>query len=482
MKPSAAAVVATIVASFGALSSAATLGCGSRCTEVAAARDALIQRRGAPDRGSDVRVVLPLARADALLAEVLRDQPVTVPLPAPQLSLGPVRLAMPVELVAVARQVRLRPGPPDKLRFAIELDVVGAGEKLTSLAMVAEVTPQLDRKDGAAELSIRFGLENVLEVEPVLDPDSPAALARAVLRWAPAALRDRLPRSVVESTAKQLADHLAGAAYQKLRSTLLPRLGEVTRLRLRLPDVPISTFTVHSNDRTKRPGMGQPWQDSPAITSGGDALIVEILTDLPVRRGLRPLSPAVIGEAISVQLAPSATAELSNWAIDQGHLPRWYSRDLTPRESGEFRPRFDFVPEDAAHPFKVYAFQERGGCSYFRVGVQAHIAIVDDRGARSDRGDRLVFTAIDRVLEAASANPVIEAAAWVKYFLFGSVDLSKRLAATTQLSVGDRRFETRVISAGLSDQALRFDLELKVAPARESAAAEATSRTSRRRE
>jgi hypothetical protein len=476
VKPSAAAVVASICVAFGVLASLFALGCGSRCAEVAAARDALAQRRGAADRGSDVRVVVPLARADALLADVLREQPVTVPLSAPELSLGPVRLAMPVELAAVARQVRLRPGPPEKLRFAIELDVVGGGEKLTSLAMVVEVTPELQREDGAAELSIRFGLENVLEVEPVLDPDSPAALVRAVLRWAPAALRDRLPRSVVESTARQLGAHLAGAAYQQLRRTLLPRLGEVTRLRLRLPDVPIATLKVRSHDGAAHPRMGQPGQDAPGLSSGG-ALIVEILTDLPVRRGLIALAPAAVGDVIAVQLAPSATAELSNWAIDHGHLPPWYTRGLTPSEGGEFRPRFDFVPEDAAHPFKIYAFQERGGCSYFRVGVQARVAIVEPGGGPA----QLVVTALDRALEAASANPVIEAAAWVKYFLFGSVDLSKRLAARTQLSVGDRRFESRVTSARLDEQELRFTLELAVAPAPASAAVAATSRTSRRR-
>lgn len=149
-------------------------------------------------------------------------------------------------------------------------------------------------------------------------------------------------------------------------------------------------------------------------------------------------------------MSGSAVAELANWAIDHGHAPRWYTRSLTPSESGEFRPRFDYVAEDRAHPFKVYAFQERGGCSYFKVGVRASVAIT---------GDKLEVIALDRALEASAANPAIEAAAWVKYFVTGSIDRSKKLAAQTQLTVGGRPLATQIVGAALDDDELRFALK-----------------------
>ncbi len=454
----AAAILATAGLPLGAL------GCGSRCAEVAAARDALAQRRGAPDRGADLRIALPLARADALFAESLAAQPLQVALAPPSLDLGLLQLAVPGQLVARAQAVRLLPAPPERLRFAIALQIADGDEGLVSLATEVEVAPVLQRRDGGAELSMRFGLENLARVTPVLDADASAKLGRAVLRWAPAALRDHLPRPVVDRAAKELAEYLSGAAYRGLRQSLLSPMGELTRLRLRLPDVPVAKLSVRTSD---------------------EALVIEVQTELPVRRGLPapsaaapaatsamsvPSTPSAASAAstaaaaaaagasagdLRVSLSPSASAELANWAIDRGHLPRWYSRDLRPSAGGEFRPRFDYLAEDAAHPFKVYSFQERGGCSYFRVGVEARVA-VDERD--------LIVTALDRALEAVSANPVVEVAAWTKYFLFGAVDQSKRMAASTRLSVGDRRFESRVVAASLEAEALAFGLALSAAP------------------
>jgi hypothetical protein len=438
------------LAALAALSTAGALaaGCGSRCAEVAAARDALTSRRGAADRRSDVRVTLSLAGLNQLFADSLRAQPLSVPLEPPEL--GPLQLASPIELTAVARDVELRPGPPGKVRFATRVEIRDAAEALTTLAVVAEVTPALERHPDGAELLIRFGADSLLSFKPELAPDSRAALQRAVARWLPAALRGRVPQALVDAAASRLGSHLLGAAYEHLRRTLLSRLGERTGLRLRLPDVPIAEVAVRS---LEAPDAAR--SSSPATA----VLLVDILTDLPVRRGLPDAStpgPAAPAAApVDVQLSPSATAELATWAIEQGHLPRWYTRSLAPSPTGEFRPRFDHVAEDD-HPFKIYAFQERGGCSYFRVGVQAELAM---------DGDHLKVTALDRQLEEASATPLLEVAAWVKYFLFGSLDLSRRVAAHTRLSIGGRSFESRVVAASLSREELRFGLALAVAPA-----------------
>ena len=148
-------------------------------------------------------------------------------------------------------------------------------------------------------------------------------------------------------------------------------------------------------------------------------------------------------------LSGSAVAELANWAIDRGIAPQWYTRSIKPSPSGEFRPRFDYLAEDRGHPFKVLAFQERGGCSYFKVGVRASVGI---------KGDKLEVIALDRALEASAANAVIEAAAWVKFFVTGSIDRSKTVVAKTQLTVGDRTLQTQVVGAALAHDELQFQL------------------------
>ncbi|HEY5921987.1 MAG TPA: hypothetical protein VIV11_09975, partial [Kofleriaceae bacterium] len=99
----------------------------------------------------------------------------------------------------------------------------------------------------------------------------------------------------------------------------------------------------------------------------------------------------------------------------------------------------------------VYAFQERGGCSYFRVGVRAEVAL---------EGDRVRVTALDRTLEASAANPLLEFGAWAKFFVAGWVDRTKRVAAHTQVKIGNRVLETRVVGISIVDHEVRVALQL----------------------
>lgn len=400
-------------------------GCGSRCKEVHSARDALANRAPTAPRGTDVRVTIPFERANTLFAEALAARPLLMALPAP--SLGPIELTIP-EIIGTVREVRLLPGAAGKIRFAIRVEVTDAAAEVAMLAVIAEVEPRLERSHGTTALIIGFGPENLVSVKPELAPEAKSSLGGAVSRWVPERIRGKVPKLLLDAAASKLGKHLTGEAYEALRGTLLKKLGELTRLHLRLPDVPIAKVDIRSTTTL---------------------LVADLVTDLPVRRGLAPARDDAT--EVGVVMSGSTVAELSNWAIDHGHAPRWYTRSLTPSATGEFRPRFDYVAEDRGHPIKVYAFQDRGGCSYFRVGVRASIALA---------GDQLTVTALDRELEASAANPVIEAAAWVKYFLTGSIDRSKRVAAHTQLTVGGRALETRVVGATLVDDELRFALKL----------------------
>ncbi|MBK9032461.1 MAG: hypothetical protein IPL61_14320 [Myxococcales bacterium] len=419
-----------------ALTAALAAGCGSRCAEVKAARATLAARPVATAPGPDVRVTVPLARANALVAELLARTPLVVPLDLPDL--GPIALEVPGGLRARARAVELRPGPLGRVRIAFELEIVDDAAPLATLALVAEVAPEVVRADGAVTLELGVRPADLLALTPTLGPDATAALGAAIVRWLPPSVRGRAPRLLVDAAAGKLATYLTGAAYQALRATLLVRLGEATRLRLRLPDVPIADVQLRSID-------------APA------ALVVELHTGLPIRRGLAPIgAPTVAADVdVDVAIAASAVAELANWAIASGPAPRWYDRSLTPTPTGDFRPRFDYVADDAAHPWKVHVLQERGGCSYFRVGVRVAIAL---------EGDQLRATALDRELERAIASPVIQVAAWAKYVVVGSLDRSRRRAAQVELAVAGEPLTTRATRVELVDDELRVGVALALAP------------------
>jgi hypothetical protein len=401
---------------------AALAGCGGPCAEIAARRHTLSERHEVA-AGSHARVVIPLEAANRLLAELIRDPPLRVPLALPEL--GPFGLAV-GELSAVARSVELQPAAPGKLRFAVTLEIDDAAQAVTTLAVVAEVAPELVRRGEVSELVAGFGPENLVAVRPVLGEDAGRTVVDAVGRWVPARLRDRLPRAVVDRAAAALTTYLTGQAYDLLRATLLRRLGELTRLRVELPALPITAA---------------------AVTSTADALTVDLTTDLPVRRGL-PAATAAARDAV-VEISQSTAAELANWSIARGHLPQRYTRNLEPRSDGEYSPLLDYLAGDP-RPVKIHIFQDRGGCSYFQVGLRYQLAIVDDK---------LVVDVRDRYVEAAQASTSLELALWLKQLIQGSVDRSYRAAAHTRLTIGGRAFEARVVRATVTDDALGFHVE-----------------------
>jgi hypothetical protein len=423
----------TVAIAVALATAAVTTGCGARCADVAARKRALTERRDiAPGPHASVRV--PLARANQLLAELIRDQPIRAPIEMPDLRPLP-RLGRP--LSALVRKVELRPAPAGRLQFAIELELADTTQPITTLTAIAEVTPELVRTATASELVAGFSPDNLVAVRPTLGPDASRGLADALRRWAPRTLGQLMPPEVIEPAAGKLAEYLTGKAYDVLRATLLHRLGELTRLRIRLPALPIA--------RT-------------AVTSSDDAITVDLTTDLPARRGLDRVHNVIHhdddGEII-VQISQSTAAELANWSIAHGHLPQRYTRSLEPRADGEYRPWFDYVAADTARPVKIHIFQETGGCSYFQVGLRYDVAVA---------GDQLRVEVRDRYVEAADASAILEAGLWLKQLIQGSIDSSYRAAAHTRLTIGSRHLDAKVLGAAIAGDDLAFTLALAAAP------------------
>ena len=415
----------TILIALVALSAA---GCGSQCRDIAARRRALgeIVRAGEPHG----RLHLPFAQADRILAGTLAEQPL-------ERAIGPdlVPSRLPVRLPAITarvREVRIVPAAPGRVGMAIQIEIRDSEQELVALALRTEVKPEVVRDGGTTSLEIGLGAEDLVSVQPVLGPDATRKLTDALARWLPDSLRERVPRPVLERGARELARHLTGAVYKALRATLLKRLGEVTRLRLRLPDLPIASV---------------------AVRSSAEAIDVDLVTELPVKRGLGPARPTRATDPIQLRLSGSAVAAIANWAIDSGRLPRRYTRNLKPDRDGDYRPVLEWVGSSARRPLLVHIFQERDGCSYFAVGVRPEISVA---------GDQLVATIRDREIERVHGSAALRIAAWLKSLVSGAADATRRIAATTQIEAGGRRFDTRITRAALDDELI---LDLAVSPA-----------------
>ena len=418
-------VALVAVAAIGAV------GCASRCREIADTRRGLGSRT-AGDGGPHGRIVVPLARANDIIAGSLAEQPLEETISPALLPIHlPVRLPA---LLARVREVRVVPARPGRVGLAIRIEIRDAEREITTLGLRAEVTPRVARDGRSTRLEIGLDASSLLAVEPELGPDVNRQLADAVGRWLPDSLRRRVPRVVLERGVRELAHHLTGAVYRALRATLLARLGEVARLRLRLPDLPIAGVVVRST------------------AAPVEALEVDLVTDLPVRGGLGPERPGrEPSDRIELRLSGSAVAEIGNWAIERGHLPRHYTRDLKPRPDGDYRPVFDWVGGRARRPLVIHIFQERGGCSYLAVGMRPELSLA--------RG-QLVVVLRDREIERTIGPATLTIGVWLTSLVSSAADTTRRIAATTRLEAGGRRFDTRVTRATLAGDELSFELEI----------------------
>jgi hypothetical protein len=410
---------------FGVLAAVTILaaGCGAHCADIAARRSAVVTRRDvATDPHLQIRI--PLARANELLAGLVAAEPFSAELPTPKI--GPFTLPIRA-LTAVTRSIELLPAPADRLRFEVRFGIEDSERTITTLAITAEIAPVIQRTDHGIELVVRVAAENLLGLTPVLDADAGHRMIEALTRWLPRMIRDHLPRESLDNAAQELREYLSNTAYRALEKHVLPRLGELTTLRLQLPLLPITTVKL-------------------AETT--DAITLDLMTELPARHGLTAKPPA--SEDMMLRVSGSVATALANWGIERGHLPQHYTRDLTPKPEGEYWPWFEFVTQER-RPVKIHIFQERNGCSYFQVGMTVKLEVA---------GEQLNVAMLDQLVEGVDAGSPLEAALWVKQLIQGSIDSTRKAATQTRFTFGERALVTRIIGATLADGEIDIALKL----------------------
>ncbi len=398
---------------------ASSVACGGPCKEVAAARATLSQRPAVAAEAPHARVRVPFAAANRAIAEVLADE-VAVPVPLGRIGrLGVVRRLV-GDVEAVPRSVRLGPAGPGRVRVDVTIEVRdGRGVVLTFDAH-AEVAPVLERADGDVFLGVGLDPRRIEGVELEVGP--------------------RFTTTVRGLLAARAVEELGEEAWKVVRAKVLPRVESLTRMRVRLPDVPVERVVVTSVDGAV-----------PAVD-------IAIMTSLPVRAGLAPASSDAAGDgvvdadAVDVRLAGSTVAELANWAIATGRAPQRYTRKLEPRANGDYVPLLDWRPGHA-RPLVVSIFQVARGCSCFSAGVRARVEV---------RGDDVIGTIEERRLELALGPPHLETLAWLKDAVDRSIRRSKRAAAHTELRIGDRVVGARLVDADVDRDELHVAVHLAV--------------------
>jgi hypothetical protein len=402
-----------------AVAIAAVAGCAGPCETIAAERRALEHRTAAPTKTPHARIVVPFALANRVVAAALREPP-RIPVTLHQLGLF---AAFAPSLVAVPRGVALVPAAPGRVGLDVRVDLAEASDEpitapLIELRVRAEVAPELHHGE---RLVLAFALP--------ADQSSHIELAlgdRAVEQLgAMLAERTHVPEIVAERVAKAVAEELVERGYALVQRPLLEHLGELTRIEL--PDLPV---------------------DRVDIASTADALVLGVVTTLPVREGVGPALPA--GDAVTIQLAGSAAAELANWGIARKILPQRYTRSLAPAVDGVYRPYFDWRPHGAS-PFVVHLFRVEGSCAHFTSTMQPHAEV---------SGDQLRGWVTNKGLERADATPAFALLARVSELFGDATTPPKSTAASRRIAIGGHELRARMLRAEITDTEVRVAIGL----------------------
>jgi hypothetical protein len=422
----------TRAVSAAALGATLTLasGCGP-CPQVAAHRDAFLAREPSLGRQPHLSVLIPRKRLDEAIASGLRGiAPKTVSLP------GLGELARHVSPIALTpRRIALEQAGEGQHQLAMEIGVELANRTLFTMTLSAQTRPALDATAGTVVLV--FPADMLQSIRPNLPPEAVSKLAEGLLTQVPAVARSLIPRAEVNRLAQGAVDWLADNAVRLLRDEVLKPMGDLARVHLSLPDLPLAHLELLSV-----PG----------------AFVVNARTSLPVELGLAPLDRAEVQRRgreagdegrVEIRIAAGVVVELANWAMARGDLPGRFDVQGKPSDGGAFAAGLQWLTGE--RPLKINIWSAEGVCLRARVGAQPRLAYSDGRLDLGVQGARV---------EEVDGPPLVsQAASWAQALWQDSVETSRARLGKTQVAMAQERpAGLGVLSVRLEGEALVFSL------------------------
>jgi len=405
-------------------------GCGATCDRMEEDRERFLSRK-ARDAGDHVEVLVPFGLAERLVeAKVSEVKPVDVKLPG----LGKLGDYL-GELSVAPRRVRLLPADPGQLGFHLDFDVLDGGKKAFSMYMEAVVRPEIDL--AAGKVSVGFTPEVPERAKPGISKDAKKDLGGMIYGRLPAAARIFIPRAMVDAAAASAVELLMSRFYGAAKERMLPKLAEMSRFELTLPDVPLASVSLTS---TKE---------------GGGRLRLAMVTSLPVRAGIAEAprgAPEPPRDRITVRMSGSTVAELVNWAMGKGLVPDRYDSKGKPREDGELRPGLDWVRGED-RPMKVYLWDLEKPCMRITMAARPSVRIVEDR---------LEIEALDTKTEDVEASAFTKVGVWFYILWKDAMKLNQKTSSRMELNVAGQEIEASVREAVIEEDELTLGLSLEI--------------------
>ena len=411
-------------------------GCATPCTEIAQHRDAFIRNVQQPTVPATAEphliAVLPFEMINGLIApQVQSIEPLPLQIPGAGLLgtfLTDVRLG--------PRQVQLMPSDGPGVGIELILDVTQGGNPLFSMTARGTLQPQLDPQGRRIVVELRA--TDFQSMEPTLDQGAAARLADTLMAILPPMARMVISPEAIASGATIVTEVIVSQSYPLLRDSLFAALGPLARLEISLPDLPVERLEFAT-----------------ATSQGRGHLVIRAHTPLPVRFGVTSSQlPAPAGNTAALWLSGSTVAQLANWAMAEGQLPRSFDERGRPQADGPYEARLDWISGD--RPLVVHIWRlEPDRCLRAVLSAQPQLRV---------EGEDIVLEVDDPHVDeldgpAMSGLVRLFSGLWLR-----AMRLTQSTAASLEFSVGGRPLRGQVTEVRQHGDEIQMTLRLVEAP------------------
>lgn len=409
-------------------------GCGTPCEEIARHRQAFLGRSAEPTVEPHLVAAVPLAVVNRMIEPRVRElEPQRLEVPLSGILSG-VLGGMLDGLVLQPRQVQVVPASRGQVGVVVLLDVMQRSETYFTLRVAGEVAPRLDPEAHRVEVELRA--DDFRSMEPELSAGAVDRLGQVLHRQLPAMARMLLPPQAIGEAARFVTTFVLSNAYPVLRDALFAGLGPVARFSIALPDLPIERIAFSTNE------------------ADGGQLVLAAHTSFPVTAGLgsEPVLEGGGGQGIDILIAGPVVAELANWAMQQGRLPRRFDDHGRPQDDGPYQVALSWSADaEERRPLRVHVWRLEPRCLRAVIAARPELRL---------QAGELVLEVQDRRVAELEGPPLAEVARWFAPLWLRALSSTQTAASTFALEAGGRSLSAHVTDVAISGSAVRLRVDL----------------------
>jgi hypothetical protein len=405
-------------------------GCASPCARVRQAHVEVTQRSEPGASGDHLRLSIPLALIDQVIARELRG------LPRARLSLPAIAgVSLGTASVGVDR-VTVIPGAPQEVSFVAEVSVRSGTRTLLPLRVTARVRPKLD--PGSGKVIIALDEAGLVAMDATLGRGGTRALLDALWAQLPPAVRMLTTKDELARLADPAANELLRRAVELVERELLDDLGRVARVELDLPPIAVDELHVRSTEAD---------------------LVIGIHTPLPSRGAIAEAVPRTTpAHQVELAIHGAVAVELVNDAMRRGEVPSRFELDGTAAPKGPLQAHLAWDGA-APKPLVVHAFLLDPAAAGRPAKDCAHVVLGATPQPSADQG-RLVLATRDARIESVEGSAAVKAGLFFSGVSRRSFAHVESIPTETDFELGQQHLRAELRHAALDGDRLVFGLTL----------------------